>query len=586
MTRKTLMTRLATLTVATLVCLLLVLLGPLFFSHRNTDEPFPGSQLMASPRDLFVLTSHVRLSEAPDVTLSRAVIYADGDGLEGAPISKIVLDGPVFTFNASGLRSAPVSFESSGPADPATLGPLVEAVARLNFDTLTIRRGTVHVTTSAGTSETIGDVQAELTGRRKGQIAARGSFVVRGQRMAFDAILPSAPDKRTPLRWPAKFSIKGALLEAAFSGHADVAADVRLIGQTEVSAQSLRGVARWFGVPIPSSPGLNKTSIRGQFNWTGRTLAFEDAKVSIDGNEATGALAIKYDGYRPQVEATLAFNALELAPYLEAARAQFFVFDRQTSSWSPFDLSFPIITHVDADLRISAPKVVLSGIGFGSGAASINVQSGRMLAEIAELGVFSGTASGKVTADMNGLHPRFAVRGKIENLDTAQASRAVAGKLLLDGRATLTAELTAAGQTPAAVLTSLAGKASLTMTDAGKMGLDTQALRNAGKSDPIVGWGPLAKAQANVDYMDVHVRIADGVLRSEHAIARSGALGLRASGSVNLVEGSLDVRLASKAGVPTDRPLKPADVAGAQGVTVRGTWSEPIVRVQDDGTRR
>ena len=66
----------------------------------------------------------------------------------------------------------------------------------LGFDLITIRRGTLHVTAADGTIlETITDIQAEVTGRRKGQIAGRGSFMVRGQRLAFDATLGQSPTR-------------------------------------------------------------------------------------------------------------------------------------------------------------------------------------------------------------------------------------------------------------------------------------------------------------------------------------------------------------------------------------------------------
>ena len=113
--------------------------------------------------------------------------------------------------------------------------------------------------------------------------------------------------------------------------------------------------------------------------------------MTLDGNEASGALVLNLAGDRPLIDGTLAFSALDLTPYVEAARSQSFLFDRQTASWSAFDLSFPDHSaYVDADLRISAPKVALKGYGLGRGAATITVRSGKLLADIAELELYSG----------------------------------------------------------------------------------------------------------------------------------------------------------------------------------------------------
>ena len=75
--------------------------------------------------------------------------------------------------------------------------------------------------------------------------------------------------------------------------------------------------------------------------------------------------------------------------------------------------------------------------------------------------------------------------------------------------------------------------------------------------------------------------IRDVVLITEVVQARSGAAALAATGHVDLAERTLDLQLMLKPNPPTDRPLKPSDMAGAEGVTVRGFWQEPVVRGEE-----
>ena len=580
MRRKNAISRFATLALATLACLLLAVLAPMLWSQRASDEPFSGYTVMASPRDMHVITTPIRLSDAPDLTLNRGTLYADGNAAAGTPISRFVLDGPVFYLNASGLRTAAASFEASfaGPSIEAIAPLLVEQLTAMGFDALTIRRGTLYVTAADGSWETIGDIQAELTGRRKGQVSGRGSFTIRGQRLGFDATLAPGVEKRNPPRWPMKLALKGDLLEASFDGQLDVGESLQLSGHAELSTPSVRRGARWFGVPVSSSEGLNAATLKGQINWSRHTLAFEDAKVAIDGNEASGALVLQFGGDRPLIDGSLAFNALDLTPYVEAARSQSFLFDRQTASWSAFDLSFPIIRHVDADLRISAPKVTIKGYGLGRGAATITVRSGKLLADIAELDLYSGKVGVQVTVNSNELVPRYTVRGKVENFEAGPAGTALFGSAVLTGRSTLSLDLTAAGQTPAEIVRALSGKVALTMAEGGRVGLDIRALRAAAKADGPPGWGLLAKGQTGLEQIEARALVRDGVLITETVQARSGAVGVVASGRVDLVERTLDLHLSVKPNAPADKLPKPADMAGAEAVTVRGLWQEPFVR--------
>ena len=580
MRRKNAISRFATLALATLACLLLAVLAPMLWSQRASDEPFSGYTVMASPRDMHVITTPIRLSDAPDLTLNRGTLYADGNAAAGTPISRFVLDGPVFYLNASGLRTAAASFEASfaGPSIEAIAPLLVEQLTAMGFDALTIRRGTLYVTAADGSWETIGDIQAELTGRRKGQVSGRGSFTIRGQRLAFDATLAPGVEKRSPPRWPMKLALKGDLLEASFDGQLDVGESLQLSGHAELSTPSVRRGARWFGVPVSSSEGLNAATVKGQINWSRHTLAFEDARVAIDGNEASGALVLQFGGDRPLIDGSLAFNALDLTPYVEAARSQSFLFDRQTASWSAFDLSFPIIRHVDADLRISAPKVAIKGYGLGRGAATITVRSGKLLADIAELDLYSGKVGVQVTVNSNELVPRYSVRGKVENFEAGPAGTALFGAAVLTGRSTLSLDRTAAGQTPAEIVRALSGKVALTMAEGGRVGLDIRALRAAAKADGPPGWGLLAKGQTGLEQIEARALVRDGVLITETVQARSGAVGVVASGRVDLAERTLDLHLSVKPNAPADKLPKPADMAGAEAVTVRGLWQEPFVR--------
>ena len=520
----------------------------------------------------------------------RGTLYADGNAATGTPISRFVLDGPVFQLNASGPRTDVLSFQSaSADSFIGTVAPLlVEQLMAMGFDGLTLRRGTLNVTTAEGASEPISDIEAELSVRRKSHVAGRGSFTLRGQRLAFEGAVNSGAEKRAPLRWPTKMSLKGDLIDASFEGHLSVSEDLQASGQLELASPSLRRAARWLGVPMSAAEGINATVVKGQLNWARHTLAVEDAKVQIDGNEAAGALTLNLGGERPLIDATLAFNALDLTPYAEAARSRSFLFDRHTSSWSAFDLSVPIIKHVDADLRLSSPKVTLKSLGLalGRGAATITVRSGKLLADIAELELHSGKLSAQITASANDLVPRYTLRGKIENLDCASAGAVLFGAPVLSGRSTLAMDVQGDGQTPAELLRRLSGKATLTMADGGRLGLDMKSVAAAAKAKSPPGWGLLAKGQTNVEQVEVRTLIRDGVLLAETAQARSGATGLAVVGRVDLSERTLDLQLFAKSNVPMGRPLTPADLTGADTVSIRGPWQEPFLRaVEADAFR-
>jgi AsmA protein len=440
------------------------------------------------------------------------------------------------------------------------------------FERLIIRGGTLNVTMADGSVETLRDVEAEVA-RRNGQIESKGSFTVRGQRLAFVTTLGQPPDKKSPLRRSVQATFKGSLLQGSFDGHLDLAPDLQLTGTAEMSTPSLRRIGRWFGIPLQTTDGFNAATIKAELTWARRSLAFEKARLIVDGSEANGRLVLNLGGERPLIDATLDFSELDLTPHIEAARLQLFGFDLPGTSWPSFDISLPVIRHLDADLRISARKVALKGYAFGQGAAAITAYAGKLQADITELELSSGTLSAQITAIMSELVPRYALRAKIEKIDAGPASTLLLGAAALTGRATVTADLTSAGYSLHEIVKRLSGKVALTLPEGGRLALDAKTLHEAAKAGTR-GWTRLARSPASVEKLEARALIIDGVAFAEITQAGSGNLSLAASGRLGLDDGNMDMRLSWKSTLPADQASRRAGAA----VSLRGPWHDPMVR--------
>ena len=257
-------------------------------------------------------------------------------------------------------------------------------------------------------------------------------------------------------------------------------------------------------------------------------------------------------------------------------RSQSYVFDRHTWSWSAFDFSFPILNSFDADLRLSAASLGFKGNALGRGAASITVRSGKLIANIVELELPTGTASGRITADMTEFVPRYALRGKIDNFDPAPAAAMLTGLPMLSGRSALKIDLRAAGQTPAEVLRSLSGKIGISQAESGKLGLDVRAIR-AGQ-ETSVSASQLLKTATSIEGLEARANLVDGVVVGEYVQARTGALNITATGSADLLDRTLDLRLLVQPSAAADKSQVPAESTATAVLSVSGPWTDPAVR--------
>jgi AsmA protein len=576
MRRNSVIAHVRKLGLAVFACLVFSILAPMFFSERRSEEHFAGA-LLASPRDRLDLPVPVKLSDTPDLTLMRGVVSDYGPAAAGRTMSHLVLEGPVLTFNAAAGRgsSKAVQGEPDETDELAAFYPLVRQLVASAFDRITIRRGALNITMANGARVRLKDIEAEVS-RRDGQIEIQGSFRIRGQRVAFVATLGPPLDKKGTVRRPLQVTFKGNLIQGSFDGQLDLAPDLQLTGSTEISTPSLRRIGRWFGIPIESTDGFNAATIKAELTWARRMLAFEKARLTVDGSQANGRVVVNLAGERPLIDATLDFSELDLTPHLDAARLHLFGFELPGASWPSFDISLPIIRYLDADLRISARKVVLKGYAFGQGAAAVSAKGGKLQADITELELGSGILSAQITATMTEAVPKYVLRAKIEGLDAGPASTLLFGAAVLTGRATVTADLKSTGYTLHEVVGRLRGKAALALPEGGRLALDAKALSQAAKAGTY-GWIKLARAPASVDKLDVQADIYNGMAFPERVEVRAGNLGLIASGRLDLDDGYMDMRLTWKPETPADQP--PTDAPG-ETVSLRGPWHAPIVRTE------
>ena len=532
---------------------------------------FQGALLHAGGRDAVMVTTPVRLSLAPSVVLEAGLVY-DPDSVttrarDAAAIGRIAIDGPV-------VRVATMAAAASQEAVEEALPLILSQLSALAFEKLQVRRGTLLVVSQDGSREAITDFTAEVISNRKGSFTGKGNATYRGMAIALDAAWSSPADAKAPQRIPIKLTLKSSMLDAGIEGHLGVTDGLRLQGIAEVSAQKPRDVARWFGIAVPSGVEPKSGSLKGTLDWGSGTLTFSRATVSLDGNEGTGALSLNIAQTPPSIEGTLAFQSLNLTQYAVPALTL-------ASMWplgfSPGEeeSSTSLLTRFNADLRVSAGKVsLLPHVQTGRAAAAIAVKDGKLMADVAELEVEGGSFGGQITADMSGLMARYAVSGKLENIDAGRSLSGLLHRNPLQGRANITLNLTGSGNDTGDLVKSLSGKVGFALSEGGRLGLDLRALLYAAQRSEVKGWAAAGKGQTALELLDARLQIENGVVMSEQLHAKSAGLSIAGSGRLHLDSKALDLAL-----LLTNATGDRAPTSG-DTMLITGNWLEPTIRVE------
>lgn len=546
---------------------------PVVVNLRLASGLVHSSSVHAGARGAVVVTTPVRLSSAPNIVVQAGWVRDADAGLAGKAANdtppKIIADGLTIRIATSAAGLDRNTVEEDLPL-------ILSQLASLDFLSLQIRRGTIAIAQQGGSTETLADVNADITSNRKGSYAAKGSATYRGSSVAFDTSWSLPADRQAPLRVPVKATLKSAVLNASIDGRLAVSDDLRLQGLADLKADKLRHVARWFGIPVSNGTELQDVRVKGTLDWGAGVLTFSRATVAMDGNEGTGALALDTSKAVPSFDGTLAFDTFDLSRYLA----------RGPSLASLWSLGFGIgeddapsvLTRINADMRLSATKTSVPHLQTGRGAVTVALTNGRLQADVAELELEGGTFGGQITADVSGPVPHYKLSGKLENVDAGRSLSGLLHRNPLQGRANISLDLAGSGQDTKSVLGSLSGKAGLTIGEAGRLGLDLRALLYAAQRSSTKGWASAGKGQTALDALDLRMTVVDGVVIADQLNAKSAGLAITGSGRVSVTRQLLDVAL--QFNNPERVP------SSSETLIVTGTWAEPEFRAESVPPKR
>ncbi len=537
------------------------------------------------------LTSPIVLAENPRVVLERGTVsIQSSDKAAGLTAllkllteghARLVVDDAIIALDASESDAAVDRNAADTGKSPAAI---LEALKDMNFEFLTVRSATLVRRTDKGVATEFGTIDADFTLQSNSEIAAKGNFGRNGQRMAFNAAMVLPNGRRESTRLPLKVSLDGPMLKADFSGQLVRETSLHVVaGQSEFYSADAKQLAEWLGAGLIAAPGFKAFSAKGPFEWDGSVLAFQPAQVSIDGNAASGSLALHFGGERLNVEGTLAFAGIDLASYVPDAGIDGSIFALGAGwvlpSISNYGGAKPLLEAVDADLRISADSVKLRSIEIGRGAATLSIKNGRLNANITDIELAQGgVGESQIIVDRRGPVPRLDIRGEITGFDAAEVGRPLLDRTTVSGLATLSGHVTATGETAHKMLSSLDGRLSLTVPGEATIGLNLAALTSPPKADGGPGWGGVLDRSTLARALTLRLTAANGVLSTEAAEVETAAGRFAAAGTIDLRENTIDMTVSRTAAGAADTALREA-------VRVHGPLAEPEINSTPNNDR-
>jgi AsmA protein len=420
-----------------------------------------------------------------------------------------------------------------------------------------------------------------------GEASLAGDFNLQGETIALEArlggIRPFLEGARTALT----LDLSSSPLRLSFDGEALESATFDLAGRASVEAD-LVGLARLAGDPLPPGSALRSASASGQFASVPGELRFEGARLRLDEISATGSLTVQTDRERPFLTGGLTIPVLDLNPYMpeEASGST----AGGSTEWSTEEIDLSALRLVDADLRLSAGRLIFGEVEVTEAEVRAQLTNGRLVADLSRFMLYEGRGSGQLVVNARGATPSYSVSARLQGIETQPFLGAAADFTALRGLGDITLDLSSSGASSAAIMRSLSGNGNLRLTNGAIEGFNlAQILR--GVQTAITtrqlpqGFGP--EEETDFSELGGNFVVRNGVLSNNDLSMLSPLLRVSGAGEFNLVEQSLDYRISPRAVASLAGQGGSTDLDGITvPVRIRGNFANPSFAIDFEAVAR
>jgi len=415
---------------------------------------------------------------------------------------------------------------------------------------------------------------------------AKGSVTWNSEPIAFslDAAHPRALTDGGPT--PVEFSLSSSKINVTYKGSFQAFDAVKFTGGLDLDVPSVRDLAQWVGSPMPKGNGFGPLKVHGEVFGAQNSYSFNNARVSIDGMNATGKVAVTTGGARPVIKGNLAIDKIDANVYLAADSATATTPATTPASpapagqtgWSNDPINFSGLKAVDAQIALSTEQLLVKEIEVGPSALDVALTNGLLKVNLTKLALYDGAGSGSLTLNGAGATPQLAAAFKIAGVKAEPLLTAAAGFERLSGLTAMNFNVTATGRSQREMVSTLGGNGDVRFTNGAIKGINLASLMRNVLTAPATGWSSGGSQDTDFSEMGGTFTIASGILTNKDLKLLSPLIRVAGSGTVDIPKQSLNYRVEPKLAAT----LQGQGGGDAQGVEipviVEGPWASPHFR--------
>jgi AsmA protein len=318
-------------------------------------------------------------------------------------------------------------------------------------------------------------------------------------------------------------------------------------------------------------PGTLQTplSAKAEARLNGQVIMINSVAGTFDGGAFNGWASVDVAS-KPLVKLDLDFQRLGGPTAAATTQAA------QPWSNAPFNLTG--LNYVDAQVRISAAEVNLSGAQFSRAQTEAALAGGILKVSVAKLGAYGGDASGEIIVDATTGNPTYAMHCDLADVRALPLLQNLAGFDKLDGKLQAKIGGRSSGASQRAVMANLSGTAFVNFQDGAIRGLNVARMIRSLTTSTLSGWQETKDEATDLTQLSASFRIDRGQANTTDLNLVGPLVRVTGAGMVDIGNKSLAFRVEPKLVMTTEGQGRKSEPVGLGiPVMIDGAWDSPRI---------
>jgi AsmA protein len=317
-------------------------------------------------------------------------------------------------------------------------------------------------------------------------------------------------------------------------------------------------------------PGTLRAPLSGhaELRLNGKVVMINSLSGTLNGGAFNGWASIDVAS-KPLVKLDLDFQGLEVGSDSVVATGGL-------QHWSTAPIDLRGLNYVDAQMKLSAAELKVSGSRLGPAEVEASLAGGVLKATIGNLGVYEGKASGEVVVDASGGNPALAMHCDLSGVRALPLLQNLAGFDRLDARMQAKLVLRSSGASQQAIMSNVSGSAFLVFQDGAIRGINVAQMIRSLMSNPLSGWQDSQELSTDLTQLSASFQVERGQATTSDLNLIGPLVKMTGGGTIDLGNKALALRVEPKLVMTTIGQGRTADPVGLGiPVVIDGPWAQP-----------